>query len=154
MAELQVAGPALAASGGSLLSRIRRLLSPVPEKRGFPPIAGLASGIVLASVVVAMTVGPPSTGIAGVENPGDTKAPQDGPRIQVVPGETVTVCCSPVDHIFVTGKTWLAERAHDHGITEATLDIRDLAGKFNSPFCRVTVRDRNGGRAWSNPIWF
>ena len=24
---------------------------------------------------------------------------------------------------------------------------------FDSPCCRVTVRDARGGRAWSNPIW-
>jgi hypothetical protein len=75
-----------------------------------------------------------------------------GPQIhdiQVEPGKTVYVRCSPVESIFVTGTLSRASRVHGLGVMEAELDIR----KFTSPYCRVTVRDSQGQRAWSNPIW-
>ncbi|MCB0189015.1 MAG: CehA/McbA family metallohydrolase [Caldilineaceae bacterium] len=76
-----------------------------------------------------------------------------GPQIhdiQVEPGKTIYVRCSPVESIFVTGTLARASRVHGLGVTEAELDI----SKFTSPYCRVTVRDGQGARAWSNPIWF
>ncbi len=75
-----------------------------------------------------------------------------GPMIHdlvVTPGESVTIRCSPAERIFVTGKGPRSVYKYGSGLIEAELDIR----KFDSPYCRVTVRDRNGGRAWSNPIW-
>ncbi|MBL8133814.1 MAG: phosphotransferase, partial [Anaerolineae bacterium] len=42
-----------------------------------------------------------------------------------------------------------AVQQHGNGITEAEMNIRRL----DSPYCRVTVRDALGGRAWTNPIW-
>lgn len=76
-----------------------------------------------------------------------------GPQIldiQVEPGEAVTARCSPASSVFVTGKGWWARHEHGNGLREVTFDIRE----FRSPYCRVTVRDAAGGRAWSNPIWF
>lgn len=70
--------------------------------------------------------------------------------IQVKPGESVTVRCSPCSRIFVTGGRYAAVSAHGHGMTSAELNLKN----FDSPYCRVTVRDQFGGRAWSNPIWF
>jgi len=70
--------------------------------------------------------------------------------IRVYPGDKVVVRCSPASRIFVTGGNWESVYAYGNGITEAELSL----AKFNSPFCRVTVRDINGLRAWSNPIWF
>lgn len=75
-----------------------------------------------------------------------------GPQIhdiQVDPGKTVHIRCSPVESVFVTGTLTRAARVHGLGVTEVELDI----SKFTSPFCRVTVRDAQGRRAWSNPIW-
>jgi hypothetical protein len=69
--------------------------------------------------------------------------------IQVEPRQEIYVRCSPAERIFVTGRTWEVEFAYGPGITEARLDI----ARFKSDFCRVTVRDAHGGRAWSNPIW-
>jgi hypothetical protein len=40
---------------------------------------------------------------------------------------------------------------HGNGMIELELDIRRLG---DDPFCRITVRDDRGGRAWTNPIWF
>jgi predicted metal-dependent phosphoesterase TrpH len=70
--------------------------------------------------------------------------------IQVEPGERISIRCSPVESIFVTGKGWYAHQRHGRSIREAEFSLKD----FNSPYCRVTVRDENGKRAWSNPIWF
>jgi predicted metal-dependent phosphoesterase TrpH len=69
--------------------------------------------------------------------------------IQVTPGEKVYVRCSAASRIFLTGKASSSRAAFGNGVTEAEFDIR----KFGSPYCRVTVRDYHGGRAWSNPIW-
>ncbi len=76
-----------------------------------------------------------------------------GPQIhdiQVNPGKSIYVRCSPVESIFATGTLARAARLHGLGLTEAELDI----SKFTSPYCRVTLRDTQGRRAWSNPIWF
>jgi hypothetical protein len=76
-----------------------------------------------------------------------------GPQIfdiQLEPGNKITVKCSPASRIFVTGTAYTSRTAWGNGIREATLDL----GTFDSPYCRVTVRDANGKRAWSNPIWF
>jgi hypothetical protein len=76
-----------------------------------------------------------------------------GPQIfdlQVKPGETVSIRCSPAVHISVTGKGSQAMSVHGNGLIEAELSIRRL----HSPYCRVTLRDRHGERAWSNVIWF
>lgn len=64
-------------------------------------------------------------------------------------GGRVCVKCSPSSRVFVTGHGYTARSAWGNGIQEATLDI----SKLDSPYCRVTVRDANGKRAWSNPIW-
>ena len=73
----------------NMRSRIRRILSPAPQRRGSPAITGLAGGFALAAVIAAIAVGQLSTGIAQEENAGAAKADQDGPRIQVSPGESI-----------------------------------------------------------------
>ncbi len=75
-----------------------------------------------------------------------------GPQIhdiQVTPGVSVTVRCSPAARIFVTGALWAAVSVAGHGLTAAELSLQTFA----SPYARVTVRDEYGRRAWSNPIW-
>jgi hypothetical protein len=62
---------------------------------------------------------------------------------------TVTVDCSPVSHIFVTGKQNLARMEFGDGITRAEFKLEN----FETPFIRVTVRTADGKRAWTNPIW-
>jgi predicted metal-dependent phosphoesterase TrpH len=70
--------------------------------------------------------------------------------IRVEPGSRIIVRCSPVSSIFATGKGAVARYEHGQGLTSAEFSLRH----FDSPYCRVTVRDARGGRAWSNPIWF
>jgi len=76
-----------------------------------------------------------------------------GPQIhdvQVEPGRRAVVRCSPADWVFATGKGPASVAAQGHGLMEVELDL----GRFSSPYCRITVRDAQGGRAWTNPIWF
>jgi hypothetical protein len=70
--------------------------------------------------------------------------------IQVEGRSRVRVRCSPAAAIFVTGTRSNTASTHGHGLTEATISLYN----FDSPYCRVTIRDAHGGRAWSNPIWF
>lgn len=76
-----------------------------------------------------------------------------GPQIhdiQIDPGKTAYIRCSPANRIFITGKAASSARAHGAGMLEAEIDLK----RFKSPYGRITVRDANGGKAWSNPIWF
>lgn len=69
--------------------------------------------------------------------------------IHVTRGEQIEVQCSPASYLFVTGLGSKKVRAAGNGRTHFQLS---LSG-FESPYCRVTVRDALGGSAWSNPIW-
>jgi hypothetical protein len=71
-------------------------------------------------------------------------------QIQITSGNRLIVRCSPAKRIWLTGYGSASEFVHGHGITQAEFDLRALKA---SPFFRVTVADRQGGRAWSNPIW-
>ncbi|MFQ3567765.1 MAG: CehA/McbA family metallohydrolase [Aggregatilineales bacterium] len=76
-----------------------------------------------------------------------------GPQIYDIHinGLKIAIRCSPVNSIFITGKGPRAVFKHGNGMIEAELDLDRLDG---SPYCRITVRDAHGGRAWTNPIWF
>lgn len=75
-----------------------------------------------------------------------------GPSIHniEISGSKLYVRCSAAERIFVTGAGAKAVATHGYGLVEAEFDI----SKFMDSYCRVTVRDNSGGRAWSNPIWF
>jgi hypothetical protein len=62
---------------------------------------------------------------------------------------TLKLRCSPASSIFVIGHGARSMYKHGKGMIEAEFNIRSL----NSPYCRVTVRDQFGGRAWTNPIF-
>ena len=75
-----------------------------------------------------------------------------GPQIYDIapgPGKQLTVHCSPAERIFLTGVGSASQPAWGNGLTSAEFDLSE----WDSHYCRVTVRDRRGGRAWSNPIW-
>lgn len=77
----------------------------------------------------------------------------NGPEIydlQVTPGDKVTIRCSPVDRVFVTGRGSKSLAVGGYINTEFEISLKNFA----SPYCRITVRDMVGRRAWSNPIWF
>jgi histidinol phosphatase-like PHP family hydrolase len=76
-----------------------------------------------------------------------------GPQIfdiLVHPQEKITVRCTPAESVVLSGSTWQAVSVKGHGLMEVELPLAEFA----SPYGRVTVRDRFGRRAWSNPIWF
>lgn len=71
-------------------------------------------------------------------------------------GARLHVRCSPSARILLTGpadrwRRWRWALAEPDGapLTEAAFALSD----FHGSFCRVTVVDADGRRAWSNPIW-
>ena len=64
--------------------------------------------------------------------------------------EGVEVDCSSAVTIIVQGRGTSMATLHGKSMTTAQLSLDRLAG---SPWVRVTVIDRAGKRAWSNPIW-
>ncbi|MFF2778564.1 CehA/McbA family metallohydrolase [Streptomyces sp. NPDC058052] len=62
--------------------------------------------------------------------------------------EHITVRCSPARQILITGGAPGAQVVQGADLTDCTLPL----AMFGSGFCRVTVEDEAGGRAWSNPI--
>ena len=60
----------------------------------------------------------------------------------------LTVRCSPVRKVLVTGGAPGARVVEGEALTECSLPV----AMFGHGYCRVTVEDAAGGRAWSNPI--
>jgi hypothetical protein len=65
-------------------------------------------------------------------------------------GGGLTVRCSPASKILVTGCVPGLEVQEGTGLTECSFPLALFSG---SDYCRVTVADEAGGRAWTNPIW-
>ena len=74
-----------------------------------------------------------------------------GPRLDAIAlaGERLSVRCSPVRAIFLSGPRSRSDRLLGDGLTEAEFPVEGFRGGY----CRVTVVDAAGKRAWSNPIW-
>ncbi len=62
----------------------------------------------------------------------------------------VEVDCSSAATIIVQGQGTSMATLHGKSMTSAQLSLERLA---DSPWVRVTIIDRAGKRAWSNPIW-
>jgi hypothetical protein len=75
-----------------------------------------------------------------------------GPEIRGVEiaGGSVRVASSAVASVIVSGRGTASKGLHGHSMTQAEMPLDRFAG---SPWIRVTVIDRAGLRAWSNPIW-
>jgi len=69
--------------------------------------------------------------------------------IEIDTARRMRIDCTPVDRVFVTAGGPQVVSVQGNELTEAIVDLSGLDG----PYCRVTVRDRQGCRAWSNPIW-
>jgi hypothetical protein len=63
----------------------------------------------------------------------------------------IEVDCSSAVTIIVQGQGTSMATLHGKSMTAGQLSLNRLS---NSPWIRVTVIDRAGKRAWSNPIWF
>lgn len=68
--------------------------------------------------------------------------------IRVTDGH-IEIASSPARGIFISGRGARYGSKLGDGITEARLPLT----RFVDSFCRVTVLDMAGRRAWSNPIW-
>jgi len=62
----------------------------------------------------------------------------------------ITVHCSPVSRVLVTGGVPGKQVRAGQALTECSLPLDMFQA---SAYVRVTVVDATGGRAWSNPIW-
>lgn len=69
--------------------------------------------------------------------------------IRFIDGE-IEVECSPASTIVVQGKGTSTATLHGSDMTHERLSLARVAG---SPWLRVTISDKAGKRAWSNPIW-
>ena len=64
--------------------------------------------------------------------------------------ETVEVECSAAASVIVQGRGSAAVALHGEAMTRVEVTLGRVA---SSPWLRVTVIDRAGRRAWSNPVW-
>lgn len=82
-----------------------------------------------------------------------------GPQIHSlsISGNQLDIECSPVDSISVVGGTSRSVKASGKSITRATLNLAELDVGWlvpdRSPWLRVTIINKAGQRAWTNPIW-
>lgn len=61
----------------------------------------------------------------------------------------ISIRCSPAASVYVTGRASTYAHSHGRGITSAAFPL----DRFGNGYCRVTVVDAGGKKAWSNPIW-
>jgi histidinol phosphatase-like PHP family hydrolase len=73
-----------------------------------------------------------------------------GPELHDVRLEAgrITVRCSPARKVLLTGGVPGAQVIQGEELTECSLPVE----MFGAGYCRVTVEDADGGRAWTNPI--
>ncbi len=75
-----------------------------------------------------------------------------GPELRdiTLSDKEIRVKSSAVASVIVQGHGSAAEARHGESLTDATIKLDRFA---RSPWLRVSVMDRAGRRAWSNPIW-
>ncbi len=64
--------------------------------------------------------------------------------------DSIEVDCTPVVNILVQGQGPPMAKLREETMTTGQVSLERLAG---SPWIRITIIDRAGKRAWSNPIW-
>lgn len=101
-------------------------------------------------VMVKATQNTPETLLTALKN-GEFYS-STGPQIHDIrfTDEGIEVDCSAAATIIVQGKGTSMATLHGQTMTTAQLSLERLA---SSPWVRVTVIDRAGKRAWSNPVW-
>ncbi len=75
-----------------------------------------------------------------------------GPQIHDIriTKDTVEVDCTPAVNILVQGYGSPMASVRGEAMTTGQISLKHLTG---SPWIRITVIDRAGKRAWSNPVW-
>lgn len=76
-----------------------------------------------------------------------------GPELRgvAIGADRVTVECSAAAAVIVQGHGSAAKALHGESMTQAEMPLDERLNA--SPWLRVTVVDRAGRRAWSNPLW-
>jgi len=69
--------------------------------------------------------------------------------IEIANGD-IYIQCSPASFISLQGRGSRSKYITGDQLDSATFPIK----RFEDDYVRVTIRDANGKRAWSNPIWF
>lgn len=64
-------------------------------------------------------------------------------------GDEIVIECSPATSIMLLGKASARVSVRGDGLTSARLPL----AKFSGDWCRLVVVDKDGKRAWSNPLW-
>ena len=74
-----------------------------------------------------------------------------GPQIHSVEfvDDKIVVECDPAIAIYAGGRGSVRAYKRGDGITRAEFPI----SPFLNAFCRITVLDEKGNRAWTSPIW-
>jgi hypothetical protein len=74
-----------------------------------------------------------------------------GPEIHDlrIEGGELRLSCSPARAIIAAGRAHLGMARHGAQMTDAVFPLDRFAGSY----VRLTVIDRNGLQAWTNPIW-
>ena len=74
-----------------------------------------------------------------------------GPELRDVrvDGNRLHVACSPASAVIATGPGHTNSARYGEAIESCTLSLEPFGGRY----CRLTVLDRDGKRAWTNPIW-
>jgi hypothetical protein len=74
-----------------------------------------------------------------------------GPELHdvAIAGNTMHITCSPAAVVLLTGPPPHGRSRRGEGITTCAFAL----DRFWGDFCRVTLVDAAGRRAWSNPIW-
>lgn len=104
-----------------------------------------------AWVMVKTEANSPEALLAGLKN-GDFYSSQ-GPELRDIriSVDHIEVDSSAVETMIVQGRGSLVQSVCGDSMTRSRLPLEHLS---TSPWVRVTVIDRAGQRAWSNPIWF
>ena len=68
----------------------------------------------------------------------------------IEPGKRLWLRCSPANRVFLMGGPAKYTVVGEQGVTEAEFD---LSG-WQSSYLRVLVRDGEGRKAWTTPVWF
>jgi hypothetical protein len=70
-----------------------------------------------------------------------------------IDGDELHVTCSPCARVLLTGPSRLWRRWRWQLGAPLVTDARFSLSDFRGSFCRVTLVDADGRRAWSNPCW-
>lgn len=127
-----------------LLNRGWRLLACATDDAHFQGHADAFGGWVMAR---AASLDP--VGLLGALHAGHFYSSQ-GPDLHDISlkGDAITVACSPVRSIHLLAHGSGSRFAWGDGLREATFPL-----PAKRRYCRVTIVDERGKRAWSNPIW-